>query len=104
VSWFYRCSTSRLERGQFSRLPSPCNWGGGRGLLVLVSVWGFTVSVSLWAFVFSGYYGRRPHYVQVGHMTGRERRDGPPLMVYFIYVLLCIVFVVLWTHGGSVFN
>jgi hypothetical protein len=51
------------------------------------------VADGLWAFVFSGDYGRRPHYVQVGYMTGRERRDGPPLFVCFVYVLLCIVFV-----------
>jgi hypothetical protein len=37
-------------------------------------------------------------------MTGRERRDGPPLMVNFVYVLICIAFVVLWNHRGSVFN
>jgi hypothetical protein len=43
---------------------------------------------------FRGNYGRGSQYVRAEHMTGRERRDGPPLTV-FVYVVICIVFVVL---------
>jgi hypothetical protein len=50
----FRCSTRRLERGPFSRLPSPYYYGGGRGLVVVVSLWGFTVAMGLLAFVSGG--------------------------------------------------
>jgi hypothetical protein len=76
------------------------SWLTGTGKCLWGSLW----PLVLWAFVFSGDYGHRPHYVRVEYMTGRERRDGPPLMVYFVYVVICIVFVVLWTHWWSVCN
>jgi hypothetical protein len=60
-------------------------------------LWGSLWLLVCGAFVFSGDYGRRPHYVRVEYMTGRERRDGPSAfdglfhLCFYMYCTCCIM-------------